>query len=160
MKWGWAGPAASAAVVLAGAWLSVGAPQLTAFNAGLEVAYPWPRGAGAVLAGLGAIGLTLTTRRWWARIPAAALAVVSLWAGIHLLRYRVSTDGDGITARSVWGTRHLAWPALTQVENGPGLVVLRAGENILRLDVTDFRPEDRATLDRTIARRVREKSTP
>ena len=43
---------------------------------------------------------------------------------------------------------------------GQGLVVLRAGGDILRLDVTDFRPEDRATLDRTIARRVREKSPP
>jgi hypothetical protein len=156
----WAGRAAGVAAILAGAWLSVGAPQLTLLNTGLEVAYPWRHGAGALLAAAGAMGLVLTTRRLWVRLPAAVLALASLWAGLHLLLYRVHTDEEGVAARTVWGTHRMAWPSLTKVESDQGVVVLRAGDDALSLDVTDFRPEDRATLDRTIARRVREKSQP
>jgi hypothetical protein len=154
----WAARLAAVAALLAGAFLSVGAPQLTAQNAGLSVAYPWPRGAGALLAALGAAGLALTLRQAVIRALAALLAVVSLWASLHLFRYRVQTDAEGLSARGAWGTRRVAWRALTEVVNGPGVMELRAGGQRLLLDVADFRPEDRATLDRIVARRVREAS--
>jgi len=160
MKWKWALQGAALVALVGGAALSVGAPHLTLLNTGLSVAYPWPRGAGALLAALGAAGLVFTTRRFWVRVPAALLAVISVWAGLHLFLYRLQTDADGLTARGAWGTRRLAWPALTQVVNGPGIMELRAGDQTLRLDVGDFRPQDRATLDRIIARRVRETSRP
>jgi hypothetical protein len=156
----WGAWGAGLVALVGGAWLSVGAPHLTLLNTGLSVAYPWPRGAGALLAALGAAGLALTTRRLWVRALVALLGVVSLWAGLYLFRYRLQTDADGLTARGVWVTRRLAWPSLTQVVNGPGVMELRAGEQTLRLDVGDFRPQDRATLDRIIARRVRETSRP
>jgi hypothetical protein len=156
-RWAWA---AGFVALLAGAWLSMGAPQLTVLNTGLRVTYPWPRGAGALLAAAGALGLAAASRRFWLRLPAAALAAASLWTGLHLLRYRIETDPGGLTARGAWGQRRVAWPSLTQVESGPGLVVLRSGSEALRLDVADLRAEDRATLDRTIARRVRETSPP
>jgi hypothetical protein len=144
------------AAVLGGALLSVGAPQLTVLNAGLNVAYPWPRGAGALLAALGAACLTLTLRRAWGRVLMALLAVMSLFASLHLFRYRVQTDAEGLSARGAWGTRRLPWGALSEVVNGPGVMELRAGKQRLLLDLADYRPEDRATLDRIVARRVRE----
>ena len=156
--WLWLARGIAFATVLAGGWLSVGAPHLTLLNSGLQVAYPWARGGGALLGAIGVVGLALTAQRLWFRAALAVLAVAAAGNGLYLLRYRLDTDGAGVTARGLWGTRRLAWSELTQVETGPGLVVLRAGPNALRLDVTDFRPEDRATLDRTIARRVRESS--
>ena len=156
----WAPAILSLAALLGGAWLSMGAPRLTVLNTGLFVSYPWVHGAGALLACAGALGFALTSRRLLARLVPALLALAAFGEGVRLLRYRVATDDDGLTARDGWGTHRLAWSALTQVEPHPGLLVLRAGEQVLLLDVTDFRPEDRATLDRTIARRVRERSKP
>jgi hypothetical protein len=156
----WAVRGTALLAIAAGAWLSMGTPRLTLMNNGLRVVYPWPAAAGAVLAAVGAAALALAVRLLWIRVVAALLAVGSLWVGLHLLRYRVEADGQGIRARGLLGERRLAWPTLTRVETPPGLVVVIAGEDFLELDVTDYRPEDRATLARAIARRVQESSRP
>src|SRR6185369_10317570 len=54
-------------VVVVGAWLSTGTPNLTVVNDGIGVTYPWRRGLGAWLAGAGCVLLGYAVRRTWVR---------------------------------------------------------------------------------------------
>jgi hypothetical protein len=134
----------------------MGAPRLTLRNADLHIAYPWPRAAAAMACGAAAAGLALVARRRWARVAAGGCALAALLASLHLLLYRVRAGADGLEARGLLGVDRLAWARVAQVETGPGLLLLTgSGGEKVRVDTTDFRAEDRATLDRTIARRLR-----
>jgi hypothetical protein len=150
---------ASVVLIVTGAILSMGQPRFTLTNAGLNVEYPWFRGAGALLAALGAALLALVLRRRWARIAAGALAVLGAVVGAHLLAYRVEADAAGLSSRGV-GWRHaVAWSAVSRVEGGPGaIVIVGTDETRIEVDTTDFAPEQRASLERTIARRIKESS--
>lgn len=156
----WAVRGTALLAVLAGAWLSMGTPRLTLLNNGLRVVYPWSAVAGASLAAAGAAALVVVGRLPWIRVVSALLAAGSLWVSLHLLRYRVEADAQGLAVRGLLGERRLPWPSLTRVETPPGLLQVFAQDTLLELDVTDYRPEDRATLARAISRRVRESSTP
>ena len=135
----------------------MGPPRLTLTNAGLSVEYPWFRGAGALAAALGAALLALTMRRVWPRVAAGAMAALAVAVGAHLLAYRLEADAAGLSARGLGGRRVVAWPAVSRVEGGPGaIVVVGADETRIEVDTTDFRAEQRASLERTIARRIRE----
>jgi Bacterial PH domain len=147
--------AALTAALVACALLSTGEPRLTLQNADVHIAYPWPRPAAALGAALAAAGIALVLRRTWARVLAGAFAIAAALATAHLVLYRVRAGAEGIEARNLLGSDRLAWRAITQVETGPGLLLIRGGGGErLRVDTTDFRAEDRAALDRTIARRL------
>ena len=151
---------AAAVLIVAGAIVSMGAPRLTLTNAGLSVEYPWFRGAGAIVAALGAALLAATVRRRWARVAAVALAALGLAVGAHLFTYRLEADAAGFTSRGLGGRRAVAWPAVRRVDAGPGVVVIVGGDEAsIEVDTTDFRPEQRASLERTIARRIKDVST-
>jgi len=150
----WAG--AGMVVLVAGAMLSLGSPRLTILNAGLRVEYPWRCGAGALLSAAGGLLVGRTARRQWVRAIAAGLGLLGLAVGLQLLRYRVDADESGIGARGLLGSTRLSWEEVVQVESLPSVVVVSARGRRIRMDVADFRPQDRAALDRTIARRVRE----
>jgi hypothetical protein len=138
---------------------SMGAPRLTLLNADLHIAYPWPRGAAGLCSAAAAAALMALWRSRWLRLAAGAFALAALLAALHLLLYRVRAGAEGLEARSLLGRDHLAWPSITQVQTGPGLLLITgSGGEKLRVDTTDFRAEDRATLDRTIARRLRDGS--
>jgi hypothetical protein len=148
--------AALVALTAAAAAASMGAPRLTLVNADVHIAYPWPRAAAALLCAAAAAGLAVVARRRWARVPAAAFALAALLASLHLGLYRVRAGADGLEARGLFGVDRLAWTAIGEVRTGPGLLLLTgSGGERVRVDTTDFRAEDRATLDRTIARRLR-----
>jgi PH (Pleckstrin Homology) domain-containing protein len=141
---------------VAGAVFSMGPPKLSLVNAGLTVAYPTARGLSA-LAGAVALALALLVRIRWVQVVAAVLAVATAAVGLHILRYRVVADASGLTTRSLASTRFLRWSAVARVEAGPGLVLLTSGDGFrVRVDTTDFSADQRAALDRTIARRLRE----
>jgi PH (Pleckstrin Homology) domain-containing protein len=147
--------AALLAALLACAFLSMGAPRLTLQNADVHIAYPWPRPAAALLSALAAVAVALVVRTNWARVLAVAFALAAALAAAHLVLYRVRAGSEGIEARTLLGSDRLAWRAITQVETGPGLLLIRGGGGErVRVDTTDFRAEDRAALDRTIARRL------
>jgi Bacterial PH domain len=143
-------------LAVAGAVLSMGAPRLTLLNADLHIAYPWPRPAAALVCAAAAAALAGVLRLTWARVLVGAFALAATLAGVHLLLYRVRAGDEGVESRSLLGTERLSWMAIAQVETGPGLLLLTgSGGQRLRVDTTDYRAEDRATLDRTIARRLR-----
>jgi len=152
---------ASVVLIVAGAIVSMGPPRLTLTNAGLSVEYPWFRGVGALVAALGAGLLAVALRRRWPRIAAGALAVLGLAVGAHLLAYRLEADAAGLSSRGLTGRRTVAWPGVSRVEGGPGtIVVVGSDETRIEVDTTDFRPEQRASLERTIARRIRGTTPP
>lgn len=144
---------------MAGAIVSMGPPRFTLTNAGLRVEYPWYRGAGAIVAAVGAALLVSALQRRWPRIAAGTLAALGLGVGAHLLAYHLEADATGISSRGLSARRTVAWPSVSRVEGGPGtIVVVGTDETRIDIDTTDFRPEQRASLERTIARRIKDSS--
>ena len=146
-----------AAVFIAGAYASQGPPRLTLLNAGLSVQHPWRHPAGAALAAAGTILLAVVSPRRWARILFHVLGLISLLVAIHLSVYRVDADQAGLASRGLFGRTRIPWGEVAGVDGDAGQVVVTGkAQNKIRVDTADFRPDQRATLDRTIARRVRE----
>ena len=140
-----------------GAWRSTGPPRLTLLNAGVRVDYPWSPALAclAAAAGLGLLGLA--PRRRLLRWIAAAAALAALAAAGSRAAYRVDADEAGIHGRGLLGATQLAWKDLRRVDAGPELILLWGpGDSQVRIDTSGFRADQRATLERTIARWVRE----
>jgi hypothetical protein len=160
MKMRWVLAAVALLVVAFGGWLSVGEPRLTMVNAGIEVTYPWPRGAGALLVALGLAALAGSTPKAWSRILAGGLAALSLWVGLHLLTYRLDTNDSGIRSRAHLVESEMAWKDVVDVGLEPTVVVVAGrDERRIFIDTTDYTPDQRAALNRTIARRITELGT-
>jgi len=146
-----------ALVFVAGAFASQGPPRLTLLNAGLTVSHGWQHPVGALAAAAGAALLALVSPRRWAALIFIALGVLSLLVAIHLVAYRVDADQTGLASRSLFGRTRIPWGEVAGVDGDASQVVVAGkDQSKIRVDTTDFRPEQRATLDRTISRRVRE----
>ena len=151
--------AAGAIVFVAGAYVSQGPPLLTLLNAGLSVQHPWRHPAGAVIAAAGTILLAAASPRRWARLMFHGLGLISLLVAIHLFAYRIDADQAGLASRGLLGRTRIPWGEVAGVDGDAGLVVVTSkDQRKISVDTADFRPDQRATLDRTIARRVRESS--
>lgn len=140
-----------------GVWLTLGAPRITLVNAGLHIEYPWRQGAGALAAaaGLGALAFAFAAR--WARVVLALLALAAVGVALDRLTYRLEADDHGLAARGWLGPTVVPWAEVTRVQSGPALIVVWGnGDAQVRVDTSYFQPHQRASLDRTIARRVRE----
>ena len=145
------------AVFVAGAYLSATeAPRFLWLNTGLSIDYPRAAAGWAMAAALGARLAALGLARG-ARLAAVGVVLVALVFAAHLARYRVAVEDAGLSERGLLGTKTLAWRDVARVESGSRLVVVwgRADEQV-RIDASVFPAEERARLDRTIARRVRE----
>lgn len=149
-----------AALLLAGAFLAAQQqPRFTWLNTGVRVDYPLAAAAWALAAALGAVLAALALNRA-ARLALAGLAVVALVFAAQLLRYRVAIEDAGLMERGLLGTRTLLWKDVARVESGSRLLVVwgRAEEQ-LRINASAFAAEDRARLDRTLSRRIRESAS-
>lgn len=150
-----------AIVFVAGAYASQGPPRLTLLNAGLSVQHPWRHPVGAVIAAAGATLFAAASPRRWAQLIFAALSLLSVVVAFHLVAYRVDADQTGLASRGLFGRTRIPWPDVAGVDGDASQVVVTGkAKNKIRMDTTDFRPDQRATLDRTIARRVRESTLP
>jgi hypothetical protein len=143
-----------------GLWLSLGAPRITFVNSGLRVDYPRQRAAGAAAGAAGAALLAFAIPRRGPRIAAGLVTVILAGVAGHILVYRLETDGSGVRARGLLGRTEVAWKDITRVESGSDVVVVWGpGETQIRIDTAAFQATQRAMLDRTLARRVRESQT-
>lgn len=150
-----------ATVFVAGAYASQGPPRLTLLNAGLTVQHALAHPLGALAAGAGAVLLAAMSPRRWARIVFMALAGLSVLVAIHLALYRIDADQGGLASRGLLGRTRIPWGEVAGVDGDAGMVVVTGkDQKKISVDTADFRPDQRATLDRTIARRVRESSPP
>jgi hypothetical protein len=145
------------AVVLAGAWLSFGPPRFTLVNAGLRLDYPPARAAAAFAAAAGAGLAAATVRRRGPRLLAGAVGLaLALWAG-ELLAYRLEADAQALSVHTLGRRLGIPWREVTHVQAGSRLVVVTGGADAQIQVATDgFTAQQRATIERTIARRVGE----
>ncbi len=140
-----------------GGWFSVGAPRLVLVNAGLQIEYPPVRGWSAMVAVVG-LGLVVgALSRFVLRLIAGVATAGTLLVALHLLLYRLETTEAGLVSRGVLGTTAIAWRDIQALDRGGDLLLLTGKNDLqIRVDTTDFSPAQRASLQRTIARRVQE----
>ena len=155
-------PAASLGLVLvaAGAFYARGGPRLTIVNTGLRVEYLWPQGAALLAAALG-FGLVAWTlpRRWMRATFVAAATLTAALAGGRFA-YRLDAEEAGLSDRGLLGSTRLPWKDVRRVDAGPALILVWGpGEAQVRVNTAGFTSDQRATLDRSISRRVREAQT-
>jgi len=94
------------------------------------------------------------------RLLAAALSIVLGLVGAGLLLYRLEALAEGLVERRLLGTVRLAWSEVTAVQTEPEALLVAGAATRVRIDTTQLSPDERASLERTIARRVREASAP
>ena len=150
--------AAALATLVGGLLVAWGPLRAVWLNAGLRIDYPWPRGASALVAAGGALGLAALTRPRALRFLAAALSIVLGLVGAGLLLYRLEALDEGLVERRLLGTVRLAWSDVTAVQTEPEALLVAGAATRVRIDTTQLSPDQRASLERTIARRVREAS--
>lgn len=133
------------------------APRLTVLNEGFRLEYGWASLLGAALGALGAIALAVLARALPARGMAAFLAVIAVVLGIRRGAWQVGADGSALSARTLTETSRIAWPEVRQVHSDTeALQVTGFGDTAIRIGISGLRAHDRATLERTISRRVQE----
>jgi hypothetical protein len=148
-------------LVAAGAFYARGGPRLTLLNTGLRVEYGWAQGAGFLLAAVGLALLAFALPRRFLRVIAAAAAVVTAAFAGGRFAYRLDAVEDGLADRGLFGSTRLAWKDVRRVDAGPALILVwGSGDAQVRANTAGFTPDQRATLDRTISRRVRESQPP
>jgi len=150
---------AAAAIAAVGgfALLLATAPRLTVLNEGFRLEYGWVPLLGAALAAVGAIALAAVVRTLPARGMAAFLAVIAVVLGVRALRAVRSAPTCHVPRRTLTETSRIAWPEVRQVHSDTeALQVTGFGDTAIRIGISGLRPHDRATLERTISRRVQE----
>jgi hypothetical protein len=152
--------AAGAALIVAGGFLSVGAPRTVLLNESLRIEYPWIRSLGAFAAAAGAAFVAAVLSPLAFRLVAGVLSLAALVVSLHLFRYRLDATDAGLVSRGVLGTTAIAWKDVSNVDQGPDLTLVTSADERIRVDTTDFSPDQRATLERAIARHVREHTSP
>lgn len=150
-----------AGVLAGGAFVSVGAPRLTLLNASVRIEYPWVRVAGSAAAGVGAAVLAAAASRTRSRLAWGALAALGVVSSLERSSFRLEADDRGLVSRGWLSETSVPWAEVSRVETGPDVVVIWGKAKArIRVDTADFDPEQRAALDRTIARRIREGGNP
>ncbi len=145
------------AAIGVGALFALGGPRITLTNAAVRIDYPWSHGAGALTVAVGLAVVAAAVPRRAARLLFGLLASAALLASLERLAYHLDTDEAGLVSYGLTGTTTVRWAQVTRVESGPSVVVVWGfGDTQIRVDTSGFKAEQRAILDRAIARRVRE----
>ena len=151
-------PAAGLAAAALGLGLSLGPPRFTWANAGLQVAHPPSQGLAALVGAL-ALGLSVAGRRARGRCASAA------WPSPRSSPPSAGSGSPGastpleagVVERRLTGTTRLPWGKIDRVDSRPAEIEVAGRDGTrLRIATGGFPPEDRARLERTISRRVRE----
>lgn len=130
-------------------------PRYTLLNAALRVDYPWWVGAAAAGATVALVLTAIAIRHRGGRWTAGAVAVLVAVFAASRVAYRLEAGPEALRAREWTGSTALPWSEVTRVDRGPEvLVVWGKGDAQVRVDTSAFRAEQRASLERTIARHV------
>ncbi len=138
--------------------VSTARPVVTLLNDALELRWRAGHAFGAAAAMLA--WLLVAVPRDGARALRVLACVLALACGATALAratFRVRVDEVGLSARGLFGTTLVAWRDVTRVEQGSAqLVAWGRDERQVRVPVAGWREDQRAALERSIARRVRE----
>ncbi len=156
--WSTLGLGVAAAAVLP---LALRPPRLTLLNAALRVDYGWAVCLAAVSTALLLAAAAAAAPPRWARRVGAGVAIVAATFGASRLSYRVETRTDVVYARALAGSTSVPWAEVTRVDRGRQiLVVWGRGDTQVRLDTSGFAGEQRAALERALARHIFESTLP
>jgi Bacterial PH domain len=135
--------------------LALRSPRLTLLNAALRVDYGWVVGAAALAAAVLLAASAVLAPRRWLRATAVVAALLAGTVGGTRLRYRLEVQPDGLSARGLTGSTTLPWGDVTHVDRGTeALVVWGRGDAQIRVDTGSFQGDQRAALERALARRI------
>ena len=149
--------AALGLVIVAAAILPIAlrSPRLTLLNAALRIDYGWAAGTAALGAALLLAAASAAAPRRWAQAVLVLLAVAVGGLGGARLRYRLEIQPDGLRSRELTGSTLVPWGEVTHVDRGTeALVVWGHGEAQIRVDTASFEGDQRAALERALARRI------
>ena len=144
-------------LLLVGFAVALGPPRLHLTNASMFIDYPWWRGASALLSA-GASGLLArwTPRHWLRRLGVAWALLMGLF-GFSRLLFRLEVGAEALAVRALLAATAIPWREVGRVEQGEAMLVITGGgEAQIRVRTSDFGPDQRASLERAIARRLRE----
>jgi hypothetical protein len=133
------------------------APHLTLENTSLVIRYAAAPGWGLLVSAVG-LGLAAAfSPRPWIRACLAFTAFALLALGAQKIAFRLDVGAESLSLRGLFGRTTLRWAEVSRVDSGLSAVVVRGqGDAQVRVETGSFTEDQRATLDRTIARHVRE----
>ena len=153
----------AASLVLSGLCLlaSRGPLRLTWTNEGVEASFPWHTLALAASATLSVVpALVLVSRPGGRLILGLAALGLAARAGDRAV-YRLEAQAAGLRQRTLLSSRALDWSQVSHMESPLQAILVRDRSGaVIEIPASHLRPEDRATLERTLARRIRESQTP
>jgi hypothetical protein len=150
-----AGAGAASALLALVSWRAL--PRLTLSNAGIRVDHSLAAPLFALLAAAGAATLAYTLRQRALRGVAALAAAALLLFGLDRAAFRIEADDSGLAVRGLTGARRAPWREVTEVRSEQqGLTIVSRDRPALRMGTGSLSPEQRASLERTIARRLRD----
>ena len=131
-------------------------PRVLWQNAGPSIEYPQTAGAGALVGALALAGLARSASRGrWRALALVPAGILVLWS-CDLFAYRLSATDLGLAQRDLTGSPSVAWNDVTGVELESHHITVHGRNATLRIPTRRISPEDRARLERTISRQVRE----
>lgn len=141
--------------------LALRPPRLTLLNAALRVDYGWAVCTAALATATLVTAAAAAAPSRWPRRIGATVAVLATAFGASRLAYRVETRSDVVYARALTGATSVPWSEVTRVDRGPDLLVVWGrGESQVRLDTSGFAGDQRAALERALARHIVESTLP
>ncbi len=137
-------------------YFSLGPPRVLWLNAGLTLAYEWTKGVSALVAAAAAAAMAFAAPKRPARVVAfLAAAALTVFGGGRLL-YRVDAVAEALSVRTILGTTRIPWKAVTRVDTTPGHLTAVAEGAAIRIGTASLSADERAALERSVARRLRE----
>ena len=154
----WLGALAAVAVLVAAAWLVRAPMRISLVNTTLRIDDPWTRAASLGLAGLGlaALAMTLPARRIM-RGLLVACAVLTFAVAAATASTWLEARPEVLTARQWFRLTAIPWNEVSRVDSWRDAVVVwsASGARVV-IDARRLDAQQRAVLERTIARHVRE----
>jgi hypothetical protein len=146
----------SVAALVAGFGALRALPRLTLANAGIRLDYPASALWLGLLAAAGAASVAFILAARPLRIGAAIAAAALLLVAVDRAAFRIDLDDVGLRLRRPLSSARVEWRDVTKVDSGAEVVTLatRSGSSVM-LEVGSLTSEQRASLDRAIARRLR-----
>jgi hypothetical protein len=147
----------SIALVAVGLWFSFPAPRLLFLNASVVVRYPVRSTVGLLTTAAGVVLLRSALGLRALRILLAFFGGFLVVFAADRYFFRLEAGPLDLTQDGVFGRTRIPWAEVRRVEPGTSIVVLWGrGDAQIRVSTDSFTENERAILDRTIARHVRE----
>ena len=139
-----------------GAWGTFVPPRVTLTNTALSIDHPWPVPAGWAAIAVAPFLLALAVRSRLGRVALGLAAAVLLVQAWHVAVYRLEAGATLLEEKQPLARLSIPWNQVTQVDSRAQEIAVWGPSSQILIDTARFSPEQRATIDRTIARHLRE----